>query len=115
MTDEQQASRTRAFAKACKRERDSMLKLYSTPGDTTAVSAHLHQARLTETQLGLVLLALDCALTDAFYSMLLALDGAVSLDGEQQSYVLLDLNGEIVSDGTGDLEAYAYEAFHSPS
>lgn len=54
---------------------------------------------------------IDTALTDAFYTFLMALDGAASLAGTQQQYLLTDEDGHVVSEGDGRLEAAAYSAF----
>ncbi|KWT68142.1 hypothetical protein APV28_3336 [Comamonas testosteroni] len=45
------------------------------------------------------------------YTLLLGLDGAASIGGEQQTYTLHDEDGNLISDG-GELEAAAWEAFH---
>ena len=99
------------FANACKRERDSMWASYVDPAGTSVVSELIRNARLTDVQLERVKQALDCALTDAFYAMLLGLDGGGSLGGDQQPYKLVDASGRVVSNG-GDLEAAAYKAFY---
>lgn len=51
------------------------------------------------------------ALTDAFYTLLMALDVAASLAGTQQHYHLTDGDGQVVSGGDGKLEIAAYSAF----
>ena len=92
-----------------------MLALYSDPSDRSEVAAFIERASPTPEQRKLILAALDTALTDAFYTMLLALDGAGSLGDDQQIYTLHDEFGNVVSAGDGDLEAAAWEAFHSDS
>ncbi|AZC27071.1 MULTISPECIES: hypothetical protein [Pseudomonas] len=57
--------------------------------------------------------AVDTALTDVFYTLLLGLDGAASIGGEQCEYQLRDEAGELISD-TGEIEAEAYAQFHCP-
>ena len=52
----------------------------------------------------------DGVLTDAWYTLLLALDGAASLGGVQQEYDLRDETGAKIS-GDGELEAAAYDHF----
>ena len=99
----------REFVLALRNERDAMLANYADPEPATHVGALLQQASLSEAQWQSVIAALDAALTDAFYTILLGLDGAASLGGTQQSYRLHDQSGTIISDGTGELEAIAQE------
>jgi hypothetical protein len=54
---------------------------------------------------------LDGVLTDAFYTVLLALDGAASLGGRQVTYSLRDEGGREPT-GSGEIEAAAWERFH---
>jgi hypothetical protein len=101
------------FAFACRRERDSMLALYSDASTATEVSGKLASANLSGAQKAIVLDAIGTILTDVFYSIILALDGASSLGGLQQNYRLLDEQGETISQGNGALEAAAFKAFQS--
>ena len=104
------------FVAAMKEERDSMLSLYVSPEPTTHVGILLADAGLTEDQKHKVVAALDSALTDAFYSILLGLDGAGALGSlEQQSFTITGEDGHVVSAGRGDLEELAYDAFHGGS
>ena len=105
--------RARAFVEACKREHDAMLALYTAPAETTMVARLLREADLEPAQRDKVVAALATALTDCFYTMLLALDGCASLGGVQQMYQLFDQEGVLVSECEGeDLESLAYELFH---
>jgi hypothetical protein len=81
---------TREFVKACKEERDALLALYVGRSSASAVSAHLDAAGLSPAQRAEVVAALDTALTDAFYTMLMGIAGAGSLGGSQQEYRLAD-------------------------
>jgi hypothetical protein len=101
------------FAKAAKAERDALALSYGGTSAGSAVGALLADAQLTETQRQKVVAALDQAMTDAFYTMLLALDGAASLGGTQQSYRLIGENGSPISNGDGRLEAAAFAVFQS--
>ena len=56
--------------------------------------------------------ALDAALTDILYTLLLGLDGSAQLGGVQETFRIYDEAGSLISD-CGDLEAAAYEQFHS--
>ena len=90
-----------------------MLASYADPKNGTEVATLIQRASLTPAQTKQVLAALDGALTDAFYTVLLALDGAGSLGASQQVYTLLDELGNVVSSGDGSLEAAAWDALQS--
>ena len=105
---------TRDFVEACKRERDSMLAVYTASTDTCLVARLLREAGLDAEQRDKVHTALATALTDSFYTLLLALDGCASLGGLQQPYQLLDQDGSLISESEeGDLESLAYELFQT--
>jgi hypothetical protein len=91
------------------KEKRDMLKSYLGGGDTT-VGAQIKALKLTPTQQKAVREILDGALTDAYYTVLLALDGAASLGGKQESYSLRDEKGRELTGG--EIEAAAWEAFH---
>jgi hypothetical protein len=99
----------REFALACVAQKAQMLRFYSDPSQETAVARVLDDLQLTEETRAGVLKALDLALTDAFYSLLLALDGCAALGSEQEQYRLYAADGQLL---TGELEAHAFEVFH---
>ena len=99
------------FVLAWKRECEAMLDSYRAPEPTTQVGTLLAQAGLSNSQRDIVHSALNVALTDAFYTILLGLDGAASLGGLQQSYRIEDEAGNVISEGNGELEAAAFEVF----
>lgn len=101
------------FVRAAKAERDALALSYRAANAGSAVGELLAEAQLSEAQRPKVVAALEQAVTDAFYTVLLALDGAASLGGVQQSYRLLGEDGSVVSDGEGSLEAAAFEVFQS--
>ena len=101
------------FAEACREERDLMLASYADVSSGSAVAEVLAAANLSPDQKSRIVTALDTALTDAFYTVLLALDGSASLGDTQQSFVLADSAGNIIANGDGRLEAAAWEAFRS--
>lgn len=104
----------REFVQACKEERDALLALYAEQGSGSAVSDHLDAANLTQQQRIEVIAALDIALTDTFYTLLMGLAGACSLGASQQEYRLLDEHSRPISPAAdGDLEALAFEIFQS--
>ena len=91
------------FAKLCRREKDSILKEYSEGSRLSALD-------LDEEQTKALRLWLNDALTDAFYTLLLGLDGSASIGGVQQIYKVHDESGELISE-CGELEAAAYDHF----
>lgn len=64
--------------------------------------------QLTNKQNQVMKKILDTTLNDVFYSILLALDGAASIGGTQESY---DLKDEKSNPLSGELEGYAYDYF----
>jgi hypothetical protein len=104
----------REFVEACKEERDALLVMYSAPEGSSAVAAHLEAAGLEAAQRTTVIRAIDQVLTDAFYTMLMALAGSGSLGGVQQIYRLADEEGRLLSPTPqGDLEKLAYAFFQA--
>jgi hypothetical protein len=90
-----------------------MLAEYAKLNGQSEVGRHLRAAGLSGAQREHVAKALETALTDAFYTILLALDGAASLGGEQQVYRVVDEGGHTISGGDGTLEAAAFTALQS--
>jgi len=103
---------SKEFAAAVREERDALLLTFADPAGGSAVAAHLAAANLTPVQRIETLAAIEAAVSDAFYTFLLALDGAASLGGTQQSFVLSDEGGDVIANGDGRLEAAAWEAFY---
>lgn len=100
------------FAVAVRMERDALLSTFANSEGGSAVAAHLAAANLTPSQRMEALSAIEAAVSDVVYTLLLALDGSVSLGGSQQTFKLLSEGGEIIADGDGCLEAAAWEAFY---
>jgi hypothetical protein len=98
------------FARCCAQEKSDLLAMYLNPRLITVVGAAVASLKLDNKQSEILKTILDTALTDAFYTMLLALDGEASLGGRQESYLLTDSNGNTI---TGELEAAAWQHFHS--
>jgi hypothetical protein len=101
---------SRDFAFACLEQKRQMLELYRAPSKT-AVATAIQHLKLDAEGEEAVLRVLDLALTDAFYSVLLALDGSASLGNDQQTYRLYAEDGQLLTGG--DLEDHAYEAFYA--
>ena len=101
----------REFVQRFRDERDAMLADYTSSEPTTYVGKLLQDANLTDAQRGNVIAALSQALTDAFYTILLGLDGSAALGGVQQDFRILDETGAAISEVSGELEALASEIF----
>lgn len=98
------------FARICRAEKDSLVRIYFDTESETAVGSQIRSLALADSDLATLRKIMDGALSDAYYTLLLALDGAASLDGNQQYYDLRDETGSRIS-GDGELEAAAYEHF----
>ena len=97
------------FVAAFKEEKEGLSKLYLQGKDETGVSSIIKSMNLNSEQTGQMGTLIDAALTDAFYTILLGLDGCCSIGGAlQQKFSLKDENGQEVS---GDIESAAYQIF----
>ena len=98
------------FAKLFYSEKQDLLRSYTT-GSETLVFSLVKEMKLTHDQQALMKKAIDAVLTDTFYTVLLGLDGAASIGGVEEDYVIRDESGTILTGG-GDIEAHAYDLFH---
>jgi hypothetical protein len=108
------------FVRSFKAQKDQMLQLYfsesleKTESTISTVGAHIRSMRLSAEQTQTMRKALDGALTDAFYNVLLALDGCARIgDLEQQSFEIHAEDSSEVCNGDGEIEALAYKYFHA--
>ncbi|MCL2678582.1 MAG: hypothetical protein FWE85_05980 [Clostridiales bacterium] len=107
------------FAKACWEEKEGLLNNYFERPDSlhpefiSAVELLINELNLPEEKMELLKKILDTALTDAFYTLLMALDGCAGLGNSmQQAYQIIgDEDGALISE-CGDLEEAAYIWFH---
>jgi hypothetical protein len=97
------------FVACVAKEKEALLATYLDAGSGAAVAKDIESLRLTTAQREAMKKILDGALTDAFYTLLLALDGAATLDGKQRRFELRVEDGALL---TGDLESPAWQAFH---
>ena len=102
---------TKQFVACWKAEKDCLVEAFTKPTSSTQVATAIAELKLSLEQTQQLRTILDIALTDAFYTLLLGLDGAASIGGIQQQYSIRDENGMIVAT-PGALEQAAYEAFH---
>ena len=100
------------FALCFAREKDQMVKGYM-GNDGSEAATRIAALRLSPAKKRQLRKALDVVLTDAFYTVLLALDGAASIGGKQMAYSLRDEKGRELTGG--ELEAQAYECLQGSS
>ncbi|WP_232776383.1 hypothetical protein [Comamonas testosteroni] len=91
--------------------KSELLLSFMNAHEESEVAARIEALELTPKQHEQLRAILDSVLRDTMYTLLLGLDGAASIGGEQQTYTLHDEDGNLISDG-GELEAAAWEAFH---
>ena len=98
------------FVACVAKEKEDLLAVYFGAGSEAAVAKQIEALRLSPEQTEKVKAILDGALTDAFYTFLIALDGEGSLGGQQRLFELRDEDGTLLSGG--NLEGPAWEQFH---
>ncbi len=102
------------FVRNLKAEKDRLLDSYFSGSEQTAVGTIARQLATSEESTAAVRRLLDLALTDAFYTVLLGLDGCTSLgDAIQQSYHIRSEDGSNITADGGELEALAYKHFQA--
>jgi hypothetical protein len=99
------------FARQCRAEKDALLASYFDKNADTQVGVEIRNMNFVEPKLAALRQILDGVLTDAFYTLLLGLDGAASIGEVQQCFDLRDESGERIT-GNGQLEAAAFVHFH---
>ena len=100
------------FVQLFRQEKSEAISTYRSVQAGSAVAAQIAAMGLNATQLDQMHAVINTALTDTYYTILLALDGCTSLGGVQQNYVVKDASGDTVCCGDGELEALAFEYFH---
>ena len=99
------------FVQEFRELKDDFLKGYFLPNSDISRIEELKSVDLNSDQINLVKTVCNDLLTDALYTVLLGLDGCASISRYQIDYELKDESNNALS-GSGELEAYAYEAFH---
>ena len=98
------------FVRLWRAEKDGLLAAYLDDGTATAVGTKIAGLGLTHEQSVILREVIDGVLSDAFYTLLLGLDGCASIGGEQVAYRLEDEDGNPLT-GSGEIEEEAYSAF----
>jgi hypothetical protein len=91
-------------------QKEDMLSAYFDPESGSSVATQIAEMGLSEEQAKALRTIIDGSLTDAFYTMLLGLDGAVSIGGLQSDYELRAEDGTLLTGG--ELEPAAWEHFY---
>ena len=79
----------------------------------TYVSTKIHELNLDEIQNEKLKNIISNVLNDAFYAILLGLDGSANIgNSKQEVFKIFDERENLISE-CGDLEGYAYEYFHA--
>jgi len=101
------------FVRGFYQEKAQLLQTYcaTQASGSSHVAQLLARLALTPQQAAYLPQVLDAALTDAFYTVLLGLDGAASIGLRQELYQLADEQGNELT-GNGEIEAQAYDYFH---
>jgi hypothetical protein len=99
------------FVECFVREKDALVRSYMRDRDTD-VATKIARLGLPPAKAKILQDVIDAVLTDAFYTVLLALDGEASLGGIQATYSLRDESGNELTNG--ELEGPAWDQFHGP-
>ena len=76
------------------------------------VSVKIQELNLDEQQNEKLKHIVSALLTDAFYTILLGLDGSTVIGETQETFKIYDTQNKLISD-CGELEAEAWEYFHN--
>jgi hypothetical protein len=99
------------FVKGFYQERQNLIDTYFNTDSQTDVSSLIADLQLDDRGNERIRQILHSSLRDAFYTVLLGLDGAASIGDTQNMYKLLDEESNELTGG--DIEACAYEYFHN--
>lgn len=95
------------FVKNCYKEKENMKKIYFDKEKETYVGEQIKNIVSKGVSYEEVKELIDSVMNEAFYTMLLGLDGETSLGDVQMQYKVYDENDNLL-DG---IESYAYESF----
>ena len=94
------------FVKLCHAEKESVLREYFRRDSESRAAEMIRSLVQTGTDETALHALLDLVLSESWYTMLLGLDGAASLDGEQITYQLYD-EDETLLNPCGEIEEAA--------
>ena len=98
------------FVKLCYDEKESILHEYFDINSQSIVAKKLQDLMKSGVSKEDLFDIVNSVLTENYYNLLLGLDGAASLGGEQISYQLYDEKGNLLNE-CGEIEESAYNYF----
>jgi hypothetical protein len=98
------------FVACVVREKEDLLATYFDPDSGSLVASKIAAMSLSDGQAKALRMIMDGALVDAFYTLLVGLDGEASIGGVQSVYELRAEDGTLLTGG--ELEGAASEQFH---
>jgi Elongation factor Tu C-terminal domain len=99
------------FVKNFYLEQKSLVDLYLSSDNETDVSKLIADLQLDEQKTERLRQILNGALRDAFYTILLGLEGEAQMGERQETYKIEDESGNELTGG--EIESYAWEYFHN--
>lgn len=99
------------FVKNFYLERKSFVDLYLSSDNKTDVSKLIADLKLDEEKSEIIRQILNGVLRDAFYKILLGLDGEAQIGKRQETFKIEDENGNELTGG--EIEGFAWEYFHN--
>lgn len=98
------------FVKLCYKEKETILNEYFSESFSTAVTKKVKNLMRAGVGKDDLYKLIDSVMTDAYYTLLLGLDGAASLGGKQISYKIYDEKGTLLNK-CGEIEEHAFTYF----
>jgi len=92
-------------------EREALIDLYFNSKKQTDVTDLISSLQLDIEKKEILRKVLKATLRDAFYTVLLGLDGEANIGGWQETFKITDQEGNEISGG--DIETFAWEYFHN--
>jgi hypothetical protein len=100
------------FVQCFKDQKEELLAMYCGGTSQTSAGAMIESLDLSNEKKATMQRIVDTILTDAFYGILLGLDGAGALGTKQQGYSIRDEAGVLITAADdGELGGPAYELF----
>ncbi len=99
------------FVDGFAKQRIESLSTYFAPSSGSEVATEIAALQLSAEQARKLRRIIDGVLRDTLYTVLLGLDGAAAIGGQQERYDLRAEDGTRLT-GSGELEALAYERFY---
>ena len=98
------------FVKLCYKEKETILNEYFSESSSTAVTKKVKNLMRAGVGKDNLYKLIDSVMTDAYYTLLLGLDGAASLGGKQISYKIYDEKRTLLNK-CGEIEEHAFTYF----